>query len=145
MTATADIPLLHTNGIDLSRLPDSIDLAALIRQAQQDPQLGSTCSWVLSFSQEGVPWYMTPALLVGVRGDVGAVAWSDEPPMVPTNGTNPEPVDYWLGGLHHTPMEPHTEIPIEQALAAVDEFVRTGQRPTCVEWRTEGARGAADG
>ncbi|MGI8312618.1 Imm1 family immunity protein [Saccharopolyspora hattusasensis] len=50
------------------------------------------------------------------------------------NGTNTEPVDYWLGGLHHTPMDAHTEVPIELVLRAIAEYVRTGERPTCVEW-----------
>lgn len=31
-------------------------------------------------------------------------------------------------------MDPRTEVPIDLVLRAVAEYVRTGERPTCVEW-----------
>ena len=139
MTVTSSTCLLHTNEIDVRELPEDVDLVELIRRAQDDPELGTACSWVLSYADDEVPWYMSPALMVGVRVGTGALVWDDRLPLRPTNGTNAEPVDYWLGGPHHTPMEARTEIPGEQTLAAVAEFVRTGRRPTCVEWQPIGS------
>ncbi|QIZ33484.1 Imm1 family immunity protein [Saccharopolyspora sp. ASAGF58] len=134
MTArTSD--LLRSNDIDVRQLTPDVDLVDAIRQLSQDPELGCPWSWTLSSLRDDLPWYEQPALSVGVRdAETGALAWQDQPPMVPANGTNTEPVDYWLGGLHHTPMDAHTELPMELVLRAVAEYVRTGERPACVEW-----------
>jgi hypothetical protein len=34
-------------------------------------------------------------------------------------------------------MPPHAELPLAAVLAAAEEYARTGQRPTCLEWTSE--------
>lgn len=132
MTAST---LLHSNDIDVRALPDGVDLVSAIQQLSQDPGLTSPWSWTLSCLRDDVPWYQQPALIVGVRNaSTGALSWDDDPVLVPVTGTNTEPVDYWIAGAHHTPMEVGAEVPVLVVLEAVTEYLRTGQRPTPVEW-----------
>lgn len=43
-------------------------------------------------------------------------------------------VTYYTVHLHDNSMPPHAELPLATVLAAAKEYVRTGRRPTCVEW-----------
>lgn len=78
-------------------------------------------------------------LHAGVRDDFGVLQWfdNDGDEVFLPGGQNTDQVDYfsWFG--HHFPMDPHTEVPIDLVLRAVAEFVRTGERPTCVDWTAE--------
>lgn len=134
MTTSTTGDVLDSNEIDVHTLSSDVDLVAALREASTHPQRGQACSWELSNLRDDLPWYQQPSLIVGLRDGHGALTWNDDPPMVPANGTNAEPVDYWIAGLHHTPMSARAELPLEQALDAVAEFMRTGQRPTCLEW-----------
>ncbi|WP_407676091.1 Imm1 family immunity protein [Prauserella sediminis] len=53
---------------------------------------------------------------------------------VPAHGTNAEDVDYQLGGAHPGGFPPKAEIPLDDMLAVLEQFLRTNQRPTGVEW-----------
>lgn len=95
----------------------------------------------------GVFWFFETAVsreieftlgfCIGVRGRLGALLWDDgERGLIPENGVNPGKIDYFTGGYgHHMMMPVGAEVPIEVAYAALREFIATGQRPTCVNWR----------
>lgn len=135
---TSATQLLRAPDIDVRELPSNCDLVDALRQVSRDVNRRTPWSWTLSYLREDLPWFQQPALLVGIRdAATGALAWEDQPPLIPCGGSNPEPVDYWLAGIHHTPMSPHTEVPTHVVLHAIDEFIRTGQRPTCVNWQPE--------
>ena len=78
-----------------------------------------------------------PCLVVGVRGERGALEWIDDERLVPANGMKLEWATYYTVHLHDNSMPPHAELPLATVLAAAEEYVRTGQRPTCVEWTSE--------
>lgn len=59
--------------------------------------------------------------------------------FVPANGVNPEWVTYYTVHLHDNSMPPRAELPLADVLAAVEEYVRTGRRPMCVDWTPEAA------
>ncbi len=97
-------------------------------------------------SSSGRVWFLVtkldveaPCLVVGVRGEVGALEWIDDERFVPANGVNPEWATYYTVHLHDNSMPPHAELPLADVLAAAEEYVRTGRRPTCVEWIPEAA------
>ena len=74
---------------------------------------------------------------IGVGGDLAAVAYweSEDPPYFESVGQlRLEPVAYSFEG-HHTELAGDTHVPLEDALEAVRQFVRTGDRPTAVDWR----------
>ncbi|SFS80466.1 Imm1 family immunity protein [Saccharopolyspora flava] len=80
-----------------------------------------------------------PGLLVGVNGDRGVLVWSHPglgESLVAVNGTNTEVV--WYGfGSEENDFPPNTELPLAVVMAAAAEFLRTGRRPTNVEWCDE--------
>lgn len=127
MTDTADV--LNEITIDIDQVPEGTNLVALIGTAARDAEPDWGTSWVLT-ATGGMP-----QLVVGVRGERGALAWYEPAETVPAHGLNHEPADYSLADMHHTPMPPGSELPIAEVLTAVSEFIRTGQRPTCVQWR----------
>ena len=72
-------------------------------------------------------------LIIGFRGDVGMCYWSTLSPgdAVTAGGDNAEPV---LFGSYDILVPPGAEIPVALVLDAADQFARTGERPTCVQW-----------
>ncbi|WP_253885907.1 Imm1 family immunity protein [Actinokineospora diospyrosa] len=76
-----------------------------------------------------------PTLAFGVHNAIGFLQWHDGlDVLVPTSGTNTDWVEYHSAGLHPAGIRPHAEVPVDLVLAAVVEYLDTGQRPTCVEW-----------
>ncbi|GAA1232665.1 hypothetical protein GCM10009676_14880 [Prauserella halophila] len=74
-------------------------------------------------------------LIAGIRGDRGCLVWASwDAMLVPTDGVNVEPVDYFTWDGHHHPQEAGAEVPVATMRRAVREFVDTGQQPTCVQW-----------
>ncbi|MFD6794505.1 MULTISPECIES: Imm1 family immunity protein [Prauserella salsuginis group] len=74
-------------------------------------------------------------LIVGIRGDRGCLVWADwDTMLVPADGVNTEPIDYFTWDGHHHPQEAGAEAPVETMHRVVGEFVVTGQRPTCIQW-----------
>lgn len=126
--------VLSREGFDVAELSGDFDLVAELRRVnEQHGRQGAPC-WFLYHREE------FPGLTVGVHGDRGALYWDDlDTPATPVHGTNAEHVDYFTGGVHHYTFPPSAELPLEHVLAAVTEFVRTGQRPTCVEWNERSA------
>ncbi|HEX3783576.1 MAG TPA: Imm1 family immunity protein [Pseudonocardiaceae bacterium] len=115
--------------IDVSQYDDPADLVAQLREVNERPDPGFV--WFLTVgSQEE-----DPTLVVGVRGEVGALAWYDDDGcFVPVDGLNEDHAEYWLWAGHEAPMRPHSEVPVDRVYAAVEELVRTHQRPLRIEW-----------
>lgn len=120
--------------IDVALLADGDDLVAVLRAENERPAVAPPC-WALLGERV--------SLLVGVHGDVGTLAWCGPDAVggmeVPTGGSNEHEVEYRLGGLYPQPFPPRSEIPIEEAFAAVGEFLATGGRPTGVRWLSDQA------
>jgi len=53
---------------------------------------------------------------------------------VPTHGTNDDDVDYQLGGAHPGGFPPKAEVPLDDMLSALEEFIKDKRRPTNVTW-----------
>ena len=68
---------------------------------------------------------------------MGALEWIDDERLVPANDMNAERATYYTVHLHDNSMPLRAELPLATVLAAAEEYVRTGQRPTCVEWTSE--------
>ncbi len=81
-----------------------------------------------------------PTLAVGVRGEIGALAWylaDDE--LVPVDGLNEDDADrYWTWFGHEFPMPPGSELPIDVVYRALAEWISTHRRPECIRWRSLG-------
>lgn len=129
---TSMVNVLDAVTVNVRTLPEGTDLLSLLRDAATTSEADWGTSWILATTDAS-----TPQLMVGVRGDVGALVWYQPAEIVPAHGLNADPVDYSLADQHHTPIPPGGELPVDRVFAAVDEFVRTGQRPTCVEWAAE--------
>ncbi|HEX4220787.1 MAG TPA: Imm1 family immunity protein [Pseudonocardiaceae bacterium] len=129
--------LTGADQLGISPYRDPAQILALLREANQD------CA---DYQAGGFVWlfrlcdsFGDPCLAVGIRGEVGALVWYAKPGMfVPVNGTNRDYADYWTWFGHEAPMRPGSEVPIDQVYAALDELIRTQQRPTCVQWRSVG-------
>ncbi len=106
---------------------------AALDAAQSDQARNSGFYWIFTAAPGDSN---ADSLMVGVRGKIGVLEWfTPTRGYIPTNGVNTDHVDYYTFDAHVMVMEPGAEVPIEQVHAAVVEFVRTGQRPTCVQWR----------
>jgi hypothetical protein len=69
--------------------------------------------------------------------ETGVLSWIDEDARVqfrPASGTNTEEVEYRMPGMHIAWFGVGTVVPAELVYAAVAEYLRTRERPTCVEW-----------
>lgn len=120
--------LTDEGGLDLGTGADPDEVTRRMQQLAADgpPQLWG---FYVDMTKRG-----SPALSAGLRGECGMLSWWDgREGYHPAKGENTGDVDYWLAG-HHTPMPPGTEVPAADVLAAVREFLTTGQRPTCIEW-----------
>lgn len=127
------VDLIGHDRLEISARHDPARVLALLREANHDwaGRNAGGCVWLFQLGDGSGD----PCLAVGVRGDVGALTWYAKPGrFVPTNGMNNEYVDYWTWCGHESPMWPRAEVPVEQAYAALEELIRTHQRPTCVEW-----------
>lgn len=119
---------LRREAFDVAELPSDFDLAGALQKVNdQYGPTGAPC-WFLYSGTE------FPGLTVGVRGTVAAVQWvSRDEVLVPASGSG-ERGTYFAGGRHEETFPPGSEVPVADALAAVAEYVRTAQRPTCIEW-----------
>lgn len=131
---TTELALLATHDeIEVAAIWQPGDLTRALTTAND--QRGSSCGRVWFLVTE--PDVEAPCLVVGVRGEVGALEWIDDERLVPADGLNPQWSPYYTVHLHDNSMPPSAELPLETVLAAAEEYVRTGQRPTCVEWTPE--------
>jgi len=134
---TVDLPaLMRADVLDVTRLPPA-RLLELMRAANtwhQAPH-GAGVLWLL---RHGTDDMAAPGLTVGVRGPVGAVSWFGETiSEIPEDGSNQEWVEYYLPSGHDNSMPPGSELPIERVLALVEQYARTGSRPTVIAWRPD--------
>ncbi|MBB5153507.1 hypothetical protein BJ970_001041 [Saccharopolyspora phatthalungensis] len=116
-------------------MPARTDVDQLVRGISEHDQKRTKPECGIAWSFQHQPGDDTPTLMFGVRCETGALMWFDATSaLVPAHGTNHDHVDYFLAGAHLMVMPPGAELPIAQAHEAQREFVRTGQRPTCVDW-----------
>ncbi|SFD93474.1 Immunity protein Imm1 [Actinopolyspora alba] len=120
--------LLTEGGIDVGELPADLDVVETLREAnERQPQ--QAWSFFVNIADAA-----SPEFSIGLDGDRGVVTWWDgQDSFRPAHGTNTEPVDYWRGG-HHSQLPEGHEISADDALTALQEFLRTHERPTNIEW-----------
>ncbi|MGH3929060.1 MAG: Imm1 family immunity protein [Pseudonocardiaceae bacterium] len=118
---------------------DEIEIATIRRPGDLTTALTTANDQRGSFS--GRVWFLitepdieAPCLAVGVRGTVGALEWIDDERLVPVDGLNSGWATYYTVHLHDNSMPPHAELPLATVLAAAEEYIRTGRRPTCIDW-----------
>lgn len=133
MSTVAQAALTGRDQIDISAFRDPVPLLESLRAANIDrDECGSGgCVWLFQLGDRP----NDPCLTVGVRGRVGALIWYAQPGrFVPVNGVNRDYVEYWTWFGHESPMRPGAEVSIDQVYTAVDQLIRTHERPTCVDW-----------
>jgi immunity protein Imm1 of predicted polymorphic toxin system len=135
MTTTKLTSLAARDEIEIAAIRHPGDLTTVLTTVND--QRGSSSGRVWFLISE--PDVEAPCLVVGVRGEVGAREWIDDERFVPANGVNPEWTTYYTVHLHDNSMPPHAELPLAEVLVAAEEYVRTGRRPTCVDWTPEAA------
>lgn len=139
MTITALTSLAARDEIEIAAIQQPGDLTTALATAND--QRGSS---------SGRVWFLVTELdveapcLVAVSGcwcpgEWGALEWIENGRFVPANGVNPEWVTCYTVHLHDNSMPPRAELPLADVLAAVEEYVRAGRRPMCVDWTPEAA------
>lgn len=128
--------LLDLTGFRVEDVPDAVEFVAQLRDlAEQDRD--AAYFWVIAAGPTDVRHENHVELEFGVsdqRG-VGALTFGQhDGQYVPAHGTNDKEADYQLAGLHPSYLPAKAEVPLDDMLAALDQFIRTHQRPTCVEW-----------
>ncbi|MBM7771163.1 hypothetical protein JOD54_001367 [Actinokineospora baliensis] len=130
-----DQAITSSGHISVDAVGVGVDLVAELRALNSR---GLSVPWMWVVSAERVRFgggSTSPRLAVGVFNDVGALQWHEgRDTFVPIGGGNPHWRAYWLAGAHESQMRPGTEVPVDTAFLAVEEFLRTLTRPTCVEW-----------
>jgi hypothetical protein len=129
------VVLIGSDHLDVSSFGDPAPVLTLLRKANQCRGNRNISGYVWLFKTGDGSG--DPCLAVGVRGEVGALVWyAKSGRLVPADGMNRDYVDYstWFG--HESPMRPGAEVPIDQVYAALDELIRTHQRPKCLRWRS---------
>ncbi|ONI87981.1 hypothetical protein ALI22I_19705 [Saccharothrix sp. ALI-22-I] len=124
--------------VDVTAYATPEDLTRLLLAANPATGAGVGRAWLLRAGVEDD----LPTLAVGMRGEVGALEWIDHAGggrFVPVDGLNPDWAEYFLWGGIDQGMPPRAELPVQRVLEAVSEFVRTGRRPTSVDWVPETA------
>ncbi|MBM7776456.1 hypothetical protein JOD54_006660 [Actinokineospora baliensis] len=134
MTETST-PITHRGFIARDELSDDIDLVGAVAALNAG---GLQIGWMWELGETrsdpegGVEG---PTLAFGVRNAVGFLQWHDSREvLVPTVGTNADWVEYHSAGMHPASIRPRAEVPVELVLAAVVEYLDSGERPTCVDW-----------
>lgn len=120
--------LLRDGGIEVREIADHDEVVSALQQSDADRprQLWTFYTDIESSS--------APSLTIGLNGEIGALEyWDGQCSHLPAEGSNPEAADYWWGG-HHSPVDPHAELPAPEALRALREFLRTHRMPACVDW-----------
>lgn len=124
-------PITHSEYLLIGAIPAGVDLVAEVRSLNS---AGVEIPWAWNLIGGPDEKYM---LTYGVNNDVGVLVWDDgEEYHVPTCGTNPDWVIYHLAGMHELRVQPHAQVSVENVYAALAQFLRTGQRPTCVLWQS---------
>lgn len=138
MTTIVSPVLVGRDHLDITEQREPGPLLAALREANE-PSIGARTGGFVWFFRLGAT-DDDPALAVGVRGEVGALAWySGNDELVPVGGLNEAEVDrYWTWFGHESPMPPHSELPIAVVYQVVEEWISTHRRPECLRWRSVG-------
>jgi hypothetical protein len=128
----------------MTLLPEELDstddLAGLVREVNE--RTGVAACWTISTGELNSWDMLVPRLEFAVDKSAGALVWFENPgTYLPVGGTGEEEVEYWMPGNMNTLwLPPHSVVPVDTVYAAVAEYQRTRERPTCVEWivATEG-------
>ncbi|CRK61211.1 hypothetical protein [Alloactinosynnema sp. L-07] len=119
----------------LNDLPDGIGLVGEVRRLN-DAGVEIPWLWGLSAGPEDPMSLDQVTLMFGVHNGDGALQWlTGHHTFVPVDGVNPEWSTHYLGGMYDTPMPPFSTVPVATVYAALNEFLQTGSRPTCVAWK----------
>ncbi|SDL21558.1 Immunity protein Imm1 [Lentzea albidocapillata subsp. violacea] len=132
MTALSVLQRQEVYAVEVSDIDELIsDMSEFVRQAETN---SSGFVWFFQNS----PDEAVPSLVVGMRRDRGALMWCEQDEgFVPVAGANLDHADYFTWDSHHFCFPPGSEVQINLVHEAVQEYVRTGQRPACVEWRLD--------
>ncbi|EWC63943.1 hypothetical protein UO65_0773 [Actinokineospora spheciospongiae] len=128
-------PLTHNPFLFFAMIPPGVDLVAQVRELND---AGVEIPWAWSLSRERIDLRNREqgVLTFGVNNTVGVLEWGlSAAAYVPTIGTNDEWSGYYLAGMDETNIPPYAEVPVDTVYAAVAEFLTTGERPTCVQWK----------
>ncbi|MCG8917702.1 Imm1 family immunity protein [Actinokineospora sp. PR83] len=127
-------PLTHIPFISMDTIPPGADLVAEVRALNE---AGVEIPWAWGLTRTPMsPLVEQGMLTFGVHNEVGILVWEwGMSAAVPSTGTNTEWLSYSLAGLDESGVPPHAEVPVETVYSAVAEFLTTGERPTCVQWK----------
>ncbi|MBK1784454.1 Imm1 family immunity protein [Prauserella cavernicola] len=128
--------LLDLTGFRVEDVPDATQFVAHVREfAAQDRDAAHF--WVIAAGPTDVRHDDHVELEFGVSNEpgIGALTFGQrDDQYVPAIGTNDEEVSYQLAGLHPSYLPAKAEVPLDDMLAALAQFIRTHQRPTSIEW-----------
>jgi hypothetical protein len=121
------------NGLEtvcmVARTPD--DVRQVLRRLEEEKALDARA---VHQDRPRVPPhdYFDHTVLFGVRGDVGAIMFSDQTGSWATAGDGPEEEPIYA----EIEFPPRCEIPVGRVEAALSEFLATHERPTCIDWQS---------
>lgn len=128
--------LLELTGFHVDDVPDVDAFIARVREfVAQGVEVGHF--WVIAAGPKDVRATDHVELEFGIsdKPDVGALTFGQrDEQYVPAHGMNEDEVEYLLGGLHPSYLPPQAEAPLEDVLTALEQFLRTHQRPANIEW-----------
>lgn len=126
--------LIGHEHLNISGLRESGPVLATLREINGQPGETRPGGFVWLFRLG--PNDEDPTLVVGVRGEIGALAWYvGEDELLPADGLNEDEADrYWTWFGHEAPMPQRSELPIAVVYRALAEWISTHRRPECVRW-----------
>jgi Immunity protein Imm1 len=116
------------------------DIVAELREYSEQPHAKKRL-WDLNRqdeTREDPTWgtQHAPTLSVGVGHGVGTLVWTGlDESLIPTGGTNTEPVRYEADEWSDEEYPPGAELPIDAVLTVAARFIAVGGRPDTVRWR----------
>jgi hypothetical protein len=128
--------LLDRIGFHVDDVPDATRLVNQVRefaaQGVQVPHMWAVTSGPTDPTHED---HIELEFGISTEAGKGALAFGiADTVYVPAHGTNEGDVDYQLGGAHPGGFPPKAEVPLSDVLTALEQFIRTHQRPTSIEW-----------
>ncbi|SFS41333.1 Imm1 family immunity protein [Saccharopolyspora flava] len=133
MTSPAVPEVLRTQFFTVSSGLDADELFQLMRdfEASREGHASGLC-WEITADPDD---WGADCLVVGVRGDVGALEWYGATSCVPASDLNADGVEYYTFDGHVRAVHPGAEVDVETVRRALREFLTTGEQPTSVAWR----------
>ncbi|MDQ3401778.1 MAG: Imm1 family immunity protein [Actinomycetota bacterium] len=128
-------PVLEMPFFAISQIGPDVDLVSEVRALNDS---GITVPWVWSLYSvvKESAMHAVPTLTFGVYNEVGTLKYIDgRENLVPAAGRNDTWSTGYLAGMYDTGIPPYAEVPVEMVYEVLDEFLRTRERPTCIEWK----------